>query len=113
MLCVYPASPMLLPCTVTLADPVPALFVRRITLSPPVSTDHTSVTLPDLDPAVTDTRRLPFKPCITWHRTDVSASQCVASHAECPARMLCVYPASPMLLPCTVTLADPVPALFV
>jgi hypothetical protein len=39
-------SPMLAPCTVTDADPVPARFCRRITLKAPTSTDHPCVTLP-------------------------------------------------------------------
>ena len=87
---VYVWIDKLLPWIVTLDEPVPARLLRLDTLRPPISTDHASVTLPDRDPAVTDTRRLPFTPCIIWHRTDVSVSQCVASHPECPARILCV-----------------------
>ena len=55
---VYPACARLLPCTVTLADPVPALFPLLITLRlRRPSTDIASVTLPDRDPAVAETRR--------------------------------------------------------
>ena len=72
---------------VTLIDPVPARFVRLVMLSPGTSTDHTSVTLPALDPAVTDTRRVPIDPCAIWHLIDVSDSHSVASHAVCPTRV--------------------------
>ena len=85
----YLASPIPLPCTVTLADPVPAPLARRITLilppDPPML--HPSVTDPPLSPAVTDTRRVPIDPCAIWHLIDVSDSHSVASHAVCPTRV--------------------------
>jgi hypothetical protein len=109
---VYVTSPMLAPCTVTDADPVPARFCPRITLKPPTSTDHPCVTLPPRSPTVIVTRRVPRAPCVTRHLTDVSDSHSVASHPVCPSRARPVYVTSPMLAPCTVTCDDPVPARF-
>ena len=103
---------MLDPCTVTDTDPVPAKFCLRTMLTPPKSTDHPCVTLPPLSPAVITTRRVPRAPCPTRHRTDVSDSHSVPSHPVSPDRTIAVKPTSPMLAPCTVTDADPVPALL-
>ena len=76
---------MLAPCTVTLAEPVPARFARLATLiRPPMSVLHASVTDPDDSPAVTDTRRVPIDPWAIWHLIDVSDSHSVASHPVCP-----------------------------
>jgi hypothetical protein len=101
---------MLAPCTVTEADPVPPLLPLRIALSIPASKDTPTLTLPCLAPALTTTCRLPITPCPTWHRTDVSASHVVRSHAVLPTPIDPVYVASPRLDPCTVTLDDPVAA---
>jgi hypothetical protein len=106
----YVARPMLAPCTVTLADPVDPLLARRITLSMPTSIDRPTLTLPYLTPALIPTSRLPITPCPTWHRTDVSASHVVRSHAVLPTLVEPVYAVSPRLDPCTVTLDDPVAA---
>ena len=105
-----PASPMPDPCTVIDADPVPARLLRRMPLADVTSTDHTSLTLPDRDPAVITTRRVPPAPCPTRHLTDVSDSQSVPSHPVAPCRPRGEKRASPMLDPCTVIDADPVPA---
>ena len=106
-------SPMLDPCTVIDAAPVPARFCRRVALTPPpMSDDHACVTLPPRTPAVITTRLVPRPPCDTEHLTDVSDSHPVASHPVCPSRALPVYETSPMLAPCTVTDADPVPTAF-
>eukprot|EP00291_Cryptomonas_curvata_P005011 CAMPEP_0172206896 /NCGR_PEP_ID=MMETSP1050-20130122/33499_1 /TAXON_ID=233186 /ORGANISM="Cryptomonas curvata, Strain CCAP979/52" /LENGTH=241 /DNA_ID=CAMNT_0012886083 /DNA_START=1011 /DNA_END=1734 /DNA_ORIENTATION=+ len=107
---VYAASPMLAPCTVTLADPVDALLVLRTMLSMPTSKDRLELTLPYLAPTLIPTSRLPITPCPTWHRSDVSASHVVRSHAVLPTLIEAVYVASPRLDPCTVTLDDPVAA---
>ncbi len=53
-----------------------------------------------------------FTPPPVRQRTDVSESHSVDSHAASPARAFSVYVVRPKLLPCTVTLADPVPARF-
>merc|ERR1712091_27024 len=87
-------------------------FDQSITLIIPTSPDHACVTLPPRSPAVITTRRVPRPPSDTWHLTDVSDSHSVASHPVCPSRARPVYATSPMLAPCTVTDADPVPARF-
>ena len=100
------------PRTVTLADPVPARFDPTTVFTAGVSADHASVAVPARSPAVSTSRLVPRTPCDVRHCTDVSDVQSVASHAVSPTRASCVYPAMPKLLPCTVTLADPVPARF-
>ena len=107
---VIPTSPRLDPCTVTDADPVPALLSRRIVLMDPTSTEYASDMLPDRSPAVIVTRRVPRPPCPARHRTDVSDSHSVPSHPVCPDRTIAVTAVSPTPAPCTVTDADPVPA---
>ena len=103
---------MLVPCTVTDAEPVAARFPRRIMLSPSVSTDHACVMLATRFPIVIRNRRVLPDPCPTRHLKDVSDSQSVPSHPVCPPPPLVVYANTPMLAPCTVTEADPVPARF-
>src|SRR6056300_729219 len=107
---VYATSPMLAPCSVTDAEPVPARLLRRAMLSPAMSVDQPSDTLAPRSPAVITTRRVPRAPCPTMHLIDVSDRKTVASHPVCPSRALPVYATSPMLAPCTVTDAEPVPA---
>jgi hypothetical protein len=101
---------MLDPCTVSIAEPVPAWLTRRNTRSPPMSTDHPWLALPSRCPAVITTRRVALAPCPTRHRTDVSDCHCVPSHPVCPWRIFAVYETIPMLDPCTIIDADPVPA---
>jgi hypothetical protein len=112
MACVYVVSPKLLPCTVTLADPVPARFRRVVMLSIGVSIDHTSVTVPTRSPTVKIIRRVPRTPCDVRHSTTDSDHHSVDSHAVSMIRIASVYVVSPKLVPWTVTLADPVPARF-
>ena len=88
---VYATSPMLAPCTVTDAEPVPArLPLRRPMLSPamsdrPCPQTHTPA---PRSPAVITTRRVPRAPRPTMHLIDVSDSHSVASHPVCPSRAL-------------------------
>jgi len=105
-------SPRLDPCTVTDADPVPALFSRRITLIDPKSTENVCDRLPDRSPTVNTDRRVPRAPWLTMHLTDVSDSHSVASHPVCPSRTVAVNATSPSPAPCTVTDVEPVPALL-
>jgi hypothetical protein len=105
-------SPRLDPCTLTEADPVPALFPRRITLTDPASTDHPSLMLPYLSPADNTIRLVPREPCPALHRTDVSDSHSVPSHLVCPDRTIGVKATAPKPAPCTVNEAVPVPALL-
>jgi hypothetical protein len=107
---VYVVNPKLVPCTVTLADPVPARFTRAVMLNVGSSIDHASVTVPTRSPAVNIIRRVPRTPCDVRQRTDDSDHHSDASQAVSIIRMASVYVVSPKLVPCTVTLADPVPA---
>ena len=76
------------------------------------SNDNASVAVPARSPAVSTSRRVPRDPCDVRHRTDVSDHHSVDSHAVSPSRPADVYRQSPRFDPCTVTLADPVPARF-
>eukprot|EP00961_Rhodomonas_salina_P165959 2236131-Rhodomonas_salina.1 len=105
-------SPMLRPCTVTLADPVLPTLTRRVALRPIESDDQLAVTLPARSPTVIATRRVPRTPSTTRHLTDVSDSQAVPSHPVCPTWAIPEYAFCPRHPPSTVTLVDPVPARF-
>jgi len=96
-----------------LDEPVEARFVRSTTLTANASTDNKYVALTLRPPALKLSWRLPLTPCELWQRTDVSDSHVDRSHAVCESRTADVYVASPMLPPCSVTLAEPVAALFV
>jgi len=109
-LAVNAACPMFAPCTVTLADPVAPRFALRITLKLLASNDPPWLKLPYLTPAVNVASRLPITPCPAWHRSDVSASHVVRSHAVRPRLADPVYAVRPRLDPCTVTLVDPLAA---
>eukprot|EP00961_Rhodomonas_salina_P195879 2644083-Rhodomonas_salina.1 len=74
----------MLPCTVTLVDPVPATFVVFQGLTPQVSSENVSDRDPTLPGMVTATRRVARTPCPSMHRTDVSDSHSVPSHPVCP-----------------------------
>ena len=106
------ARPIPVPATVMLADPVAARFVLRTELDPPLSADTALVPLPCRSPAVIRTALVPPSPCPIWHRTDVSDSHPLLSHALPPIRPDADGPASPMLDPATVTLIEPVAARF-
>ena len=109
---VYPAFPMLVPCTVTDSDPTASRFNDDSTLSPIMSVDIDSVTLPHRPPAVITTRRVPDIPCPTLHLIDVSDTHSVASHPVCPFRLRLVDPVIPMPIPCTVTDTFPLGTKF-
>jgi hypothetical protein len=111
-LCVWLTHPMLDPCAMIDTDPVPARFCPRILLSCDMSADHACVTLPPRAPAVITTPRVPRAPCVTAHITDVSDSHAVASQPVCETQAITVKLTGPMLDPCTVNDADPVPARF-
>ena len=107
------ASPRLAPCMVTLLDPVPPRFDLRTALVELASIDTDCVTLPPDRPAVSIARMLPTSPWPVLHRIDVSDSHVDRSHAVFESLAADVYVASPMSPPCSVTLAEPVAALFV
>ena len=68
--------------------------------------------LPARMPVVIEILREPITPCPDWHRTELSDSHVVRSHAVPPARIAPVNVATPRFAPWTVMLADPVAALF-
>ena len=113
MATVCDASPRLAPCMVTLLDPVPPRFDLPTALVELASIETDCVMLPPDRPALSIARMLLTSPRPVLHRTDVSDSQVDRSHAVCDSRTAAVYVASPMLPPCSVTLAEPVAALFV
>ena len=97
-----------------LADPVAARFDRITALiAPLVSADSPAEELPERIPIVANTRRLPLTPWDAPHRIDVSDPHVVRSHPEAPSLNADVNATDPMLPPCTVTLAEPVVAIFV
>jgi hypothetical protein len=61
---------------------------------------------------LSESRWLPSTLCPTWHSTDVSDCHDVCWHALLPVLSHGVCDACPKLAPCTVKLADPVPARF-
>ena len=99
------------PYTVTLTDPVPAIFDLNIMLSNPKSDDIACVIEPAASPTVIDTDRLLRATCPVIQLADVSDTQSVASQAVWPALAAPVYDAiGPSPDPYTVTLDEPVPA---
>ena len=104
--------PIPAPCTVTDAEPVPARFNPRITLTLPRSTEYTALRLPERSPAVMTTRRVPRVALLIRHLTDVSDRHAVPSQFELSTRPDTVRTDKPNPAPRMVTLADPVPALF-
>jgi hypothetical protein len=77
-----------------------------------ISIDQASVTVPARSPVVNIIRRVPRTPCDVRQRTDDSDHHPVDSHAVSMIRTASVNVVSPKFDPCTVTLADPVPARF-
>ena len=74
------------------------------------STDHASLTLPDVSPTVIIARRVPRAPWLTLHCTDVSEFHSDDSQLVSPALARPEYCMPPKPMPCNVTDADPVPA---
>ena len=73
--------PIPLPATVTLTDPVAAWLAMRSPLACIESADIASVAVPSRSPAVKAAILVPISPYPTAHRTDVSDSHLVPSHA--------------------------------
>ena len=101
---------MPLPDTVTLADPVPAVFADRPMLSTTRSVDTATDKLPARCPTLDTTRMLPLAPEAVRHRADVSDIHAVCSHAVRPDRAAPLHAPSPSPRPDTVALIDPVDA---
>ena len=95
-----------------LRAPVTPPLPLRTRLCDDKSAEKPTLAVPRKSPVVIAERREAQNPCPDWQRTEVSASQVVRSPAVWPTTEETVYPASPKLAPCTVTLADPVAPLF-
>ena len=104
---------MLVPCKVTLLEPVTAPFACRVVLIFRTSLDKLDVMLPARIPTVSIRPRLAPRPCPAWLLTEVSELHVVRSHELCPALSMAVKNARPIPAPCTVTLSPPVAAAFV
>ena len=76
-----PATPIPPPTTVMLADPVAARFALRSPLARVESADIACVALPCRRPTVKAASFVPISPYPTAHRTDVSDSHPLLSHA--------------------------------
>ena len=91
------------PCTVTDAEPVNAVLYTVTELIVMMSIEYIAVVLPTCSPAVTmmvcDLRR----PRPARHRSEVSDSHCVTSHAVFIILTFSVNPETPKLDPYTVT----------
>lgn len=106
------SEPIPIPCNVTLAEPLGGAFARRSLLIRPALIDEASVILPDITPAVTDTRRVPNTTEALKHLTAESDCQSVASHRLPPSLPTPLYIISPSPAPSTVRLEDPDAARF-
>jgi hypothetical protein len=108
------ASPMLVPCRVTLTDPVAALLLCSAPLTAPMSSGSTAKMLPSTVPAVTDMRPILLDPCEAEHSVEVCDAQAVASQALWPNRPDVVWAKSALLAPSTWTcsLIDPAATRF-
>jgi hypothetical protein len=93
-------------------EPVSGAFGRRILLTPTPSADNISDMLPDTNPDVTDTTRVAHSPDPFLQRKDVPDCHSEASQLLTPCPLTAVYAPAPSPAPCTVTLDDPVTALF-
>ena len=109
---VAPLSPSPAPCTVMLADPVPAALARRIPLPSALPEEKASLLLPSLLPSDTVSRRLPIPAAAARHVTDVADTHPLCSMAVHPVRARALWERSPRFPPCSVKLADPEPATF-
>ena len=103
---------MLPPCTVTLVNPVEALFERRAKLAVLEPKENPCDLLLTCKPMVTDSFPLLSIPYPAWHRVDVSETHPVLSQAVTPSLAPPLTVASPTLPPYIVMLRDPVAAVF-
>ena len=98
-------GPMLVPCRVTLTEPVAAVLLLSapLTVAASSSSGRTASTLPSRLPAVADTRRILPDPCAAEQSREVCDAQVVASQALRPSRPDGVWATSAMLAPSTLT----------
>jgi hypothetical protein len=96
----YTASPMLMPCMVTLTEPVAPMLAPATTLVVIGSIERAPLMLASLKPAVICTFLLPIPPRAVRQTRHVSDCQLVPSQAvSWPSRPLAVKLATPMLAP--------------
>ena len=110
MIKVYAACPKFAPCTVMLADPVPARFTRRRTLKEGMSCDIISVIVQATCRSIVNVIYfVPPTPAAVLHRIVLSATHSVTSQADPSMRCRGVGSKFPKLSPATVRLTEPVP----
>jgi hypothetical protein len=107
---VYDSSPKPAPLTVTLPDPVAAMFDILVSLNDETWIESTAVKLPTCAAAVAVTRRVPPALPSVLRLTAVSDSQPVLSEPVRPTRASSVAEYAPQPTPSTVRLEDPVAA---
>ena len=93
-------------------EPVPGPLDSLVTLSLATSSDQPSDIVLACPPALNTVRLLSPTPPLLRHRADVSDIQLDLSHADRPLDPPTVYDSSPSPAPLTVTLPDPVAAMF-
>ena len=87
------------PCTVTLADPVAAMFMRRIALKLTAPTENPCVMLHTRRPEVTAALLVRAPPPSARHRADESDAHAVASQAVRPSTADAEYHEAPIPAP--------------
>eukprot|EP00277_Geminigera_cryophila_P005018 CAMPEP_0179429170 /NCGR_PEP_ID=MMETSP0799-20121207/14629_1 /TAXON_ID=46947 /ORGANISM="Geminigera cryophila, Strain CCMP2564" /LENGTH=242 /DNA_ID=CAMNT_0021204971 /DNA_START=507 /DNA_END=1231 /DNA_ORIENTATION=- len=101
------------PCTVTDADPVPAILLKVPVRRLPTSAENICDMLPARAPTVIKTFWVFVQLLLLiMHVMAVLDDQPVASHPVCPCRARPVYAIFPMLAPYTVTVENPVGCWF-
>ena len=93
-------------------EPVPGPLDSLVTLSLATSNDQPADIVRACPPTVNPARLLSPTPPLLRHRADVSDIQLDLSHADRPLDPPTVYDSSPSPAPLTVTLPDPVAAMF-
>ena len=101
---------MLPPCTVTLVEPVAAMFITPTALAEGFAAESPCVRDPVRTPTDIAARQLPLPPMATKLRTDVSDSHVLCSARLPPPRAPTLVDSRPNPAPCTVTLLEPVDA---
>ena len=100
------------PYTLTLMDPVTAPLIPCKPLTSAMSPDTADVWLPTIDPVVTESRPVEDARTPDRQRADESDIQVVPSLTLKPTEADTVIPAPPSCNPYTVTLTEPVAAMF-
>jgi hypothetical protein len=107
-----PTAPIPEPSTVTLNEPVEAWLTTptRLTCCRSLETMPVELPIPTQLVKTQDTLRIAWS--VTRECVDVSDTHAVCQHTVCPALALIERTAWPKLLPCMLTLTDPVTAKF-